>query len=438
MPQVQKRKRAISPALRLTKRSHAAKEDSHDDLNGAVEEAMRIFKEVLFDHALERDHGNQDGEKREDRASEWMETMVAEEGYEQMKDAMLDLLPFLGPMQPKTKECDYQVVETQGHQPPRHLEKGKPAWVELGKKLANGIPQMEKLLGARLVCLRSNPRFLAWEAFAAVTSIISARKEKTWLELFPQREELEDKLKDLIKKNKLCKSKTSEQRKETIRAWLGKESDYGYGYFAHYLVKANATLRVAFAPGKSLTPAALIVTERLPMWDCLASPNDDEGDCPLRAKAKSWEWCKGSGTQFALQEVNLGVDEKDLKCRGAALDLQADPKLRAHLLSKKPVVYLEVVASLAPRAVAKEQGHSAIVKAELAKIMREAKERGEAVVFALGSDSPHTLFEKVYNRPPISDYGLRCGYMRWRASAEDSWAREAPWADRCCVCIQLP
>jgi len=259
------------------------------------------------------------------------------------------------------------------------------------------------------------------------------------LELYGTLEDLEWKLKDLIKKNQLCKSKQSDQRKDAIRAFLEKESASGYGYFAHYLVKTNATLRIAFAPGQSLTPAVLVITERKPMFQCFGNPNDDEGDAPLRSKAKSLEWCKKAGTQFALQEINLEVDgEDDRKCRTAAEDLKPDPKLRAQLLSKKPVVYLDVVASLAPRAVAKDEGHSAMVKAELAKVMREAKSRGEFVVFALGSDSPHTLFKKVYNRPPISDYGVKCGYIRWRASADEPWAREAPWADRCCICIQMP
>lgn len=73
-----------------------------------------------------------------------------------------------------------------------------------------------------------------------------------------------------------------------------------------------------------------------------------------------------------------------------------------------------------------------------AKLMRDCQRRGEVVVFTLGSDSPLDLFKKVYNRPPISSYGLRCGYIRWRASADEPWAREAKWADRCCMCIQLP
>jgi len=439
MSQTMKRKRCISPALRLTGGKRIALAEKRDDHEGAVARSLQTWRDSLFDFAMERDQSRlKDGEEREDLASEWLENMVSE-GYGEMKHIMLDLLPFLGPMQQRTEEHDYDVVQTNGWTPPRQLEKGRPAWVELGKKLSNGVPKMEKLLAARMAGVRHDPRFQAWEAFCAAMSLLSARKEKNWIELFGTREELEEKLKDMIKKGKLRKSKTCDERKDEIRQFLEHEATYGKGYFAHYLVKPHATMRVALAPGKTLTPASLVITERCALFDCLASPNDDEGDAPLRAAAKSYDWCKRPGTQFALQDINLGIEEKDVKCRVAAKDLQPDQKLRSLLLNKRAqVVYLEVVASLAPRGLAKEQGHSAIVKAELARIMREAKNNGEAVVFSLGSDSPHTLFEKVYNRPPISDYGLRCGYLRWRGSADEAWARESPWADRSCICLQMP
>jgi hypothetical protein len=250
---------------------------------------------------------------------------------------------------------------------------------------------------------------------------------------------LECKLKELIKKDKLPKSKTSPKRKDAIVSFLEKDSSYGYGFFAHYLVKMSATMRIAFAPGKTLVPAVLVLTERKPLFHCLGSPNDDEGDAPLCGPARQFDWCKKAGTQFALQDVNLEIeDERDIKSRIPAKELKPDAKLRAQLLSKKPVVYLDVIASLAPRAMAKDDGHSTIVKAELAKLMKEAKQRGEWVVFALGSDAPHTLFKKVYNRPPIADYGLRCGYLRWRASASDPWEKEAPFDMRTCICFQSP
>jgi len=183
------------------------------------------------------------------------------------------------------------------------------------------------------------------------------------------------------------------------------------------------------------TPAALVITNRLPLWDALKAL---DGDNPVVGEAKSREWCLKAGRQFAFQEAKLGISEKSRKYRAAASTLKSDPELRALLRSKKPVVCLEVVAALAPRDVARNEGLSLIVKAELTRVMREAKSRGEAVVFCLGGDSPHTLAEKVYLRKPISDHGLRCGYLRWRASAGVPWAREEQWDERTCLCLQMP
>jgi len=326
-------------------------------------------------------------------------------------------------------------MEFQGHQAPEHLEQGREHYMLLGARLAQGMPELEKLLGARLACLRKKPSFRALEALCAMMAVLSARKEKSFLELFGTREDIEDKLKKIPS----CKSKTSIQRKLEIQKFLENESSYGHGYFAHYTVKPDATLRIAFAPGKlKSTPASLVITERLPLFDCLGSPNDDNADAPLRGLAKTKKWCMQPGTEFAFQVANTEMDEEERTSRVAAADLEADAKLRELLLSGKHVVYLEVVAALAPRDVSREQGHSAIIKAELTNVMREAKNRGEAVVLALGSDSPHTLAQKVYLRQPISDYGLQCGYLRWRASSELPWAREQSWDNRSCLCLQMP
>merc|ERR1719181_437779 len=131
----------------------------------------------------------------------------------------------------------------------------------------------------------------------------------------------------------------------------------GNGFFADHLVEPKSTFRTAFACGKhGPVPAALVITKRLPLFDAFANVNDDDDDAPLRAEAKSWDWCRKAGTQFAFQDVNFGEKEGAStvkKCRMAVGDLQPDPKLRALLLSRKPVVFLEVVAALAPRDVAK-------------------------------------------------------------------------------------
>jgi len=160
---------------------------------------------------------------------------------------------------------------------------------------------------------------------------------------------------------------------------------------------------------------------------------------PLVGEAKSREWCSMAGRQFAFQGARFGVPGRlGSRAREEVKTIQADAKLRDLLRSRKKVVVLEVVAALAPRQVAKKQGLGEIVKAEIAKVMREAKSRGEAVVFCLGSDSPLTLAEKVYLRQPIGDYGLRCGYLRWRESAGVPWGREKEWDNRVCLCLQMP
>jgi len=331
------------------------------------------------------------------------------------------------------------VFEVQGYEPPQHLKKGAVNWRLLASQYpTTGLPALEKVMGASLACFRRDPKFRALEAFSAMMAVISARKEKSFLEVFGTQKDLEIEMKKLQKKGLKVQSKSSAQRKHEIRKWLEKQEPYGYGYFAHYLVKPYATMRVAFRPGvPAPMPVSVIATERITLFDALGSP--DTGDGSFIGAAKSYEWCSQEGSQFAFQDANLGIPENcKRQNRLAVEDLQPSPELRELLLSRKPIVYLEVTAALAPRQLAKDEGLSKIVIAELAKLMRDAKERGEAVLFCLGSDSPHKLAEKVYLRKPIGDHGLKCGYFRWRKSADVPWAREATWEDRPCHCLQMP
>jgi len=394
---------------------------ARDGLKCAVEAAMSIFKEAWVAHVISRDAAKGDEEDREDKASSDSELLVAEK-YEEMKSILLDLLPWVGPMQP---EGTHQVVEFRGRQPPRHVLRNKER-----------LEEDRECLRTELEWLRGEPRGRAWEAMCAVAAALSSRKEKSWLEAL----EISSSLEEHLKKQSGCKTKKGEMRTAAIRSFIGEEmsSSGGCGFFAHYLVRSTTTMRVAFAPGLPTqlpTPAALVITARMPLWDAMRSL---DGDCPFLGAAVDRDWCSKAGRQFAFQTANFGVDEESRKCRAAAETLQPDSKLRDLLRSRKPVVQLEIIAALAPRDVAKKQGLSEIVKAELAMVMLEAKRRGEAVVFCLGSDSPHVLAEKVYVRPPISDYGLRCGYLRWRASSSESWARERVWDDRTCLCLQMP
>jgi hypothetical protein len=399
---------------------------ARNERDKAIHVALSIFKEAWVAFAIDRDIGNADRETREDNAAAKREAALNTD-YRKIKAAVLKLLPWIGGLRPGgSKQCEYQVVEFKGQKTPAHLE-GRIAHMKMP----------DKKLAARLLHLRKHPRFHALEAFCALLATISARKERHWLEPFGCLEDIEWRL----KKKPGCKSKNSARRREAIREYIETECTRSSGSFATYLVKSSATIRTSFALRNDLlVPASLIIYEHCTLFDALGDPHGEDGDAPLSAEAKSLEWCKKPGTQFAFQDANLEEEEKpsNRNYRMPVKDLQPDAKLRDLLLSKTRCVYLEVVASLAPRDVAKKQGLSEVVKAELTKLMRDAKRRGEAVIMAMGGDEPHTLAQKVYMRKPISDYGLRCGYLRWRASADLPWRREKAYEDRTCLCLQMP
>lgn len=388
--------------------------EDYGGLESAVDVAMNIFREALIEFAIECDAGNADKETRENRAARVCESSVCKK-YEEMKSALLDLLPWVGPVQSTSEESGYKVVELEGHQPPRHLEKSL---------------EDSELLKAQLAWLRDEPRGRAWEAFCAIMAALSTRKEKCWLDAH-DRDALDEQLGPKLKLRG-----EGAQRRNTIRAYVEGTLSEGRGFFSHFLVHPNTTLRVALVPGAHrATPASLVITYRLPMWEALHSM-DDCG--PLRGEAASQEWCLQAGRQFALQDANLSTERGSRNDRVDVAKLKPDPALRDLLCSSKPVLVLEVVAALAPRDVAKKQGIADIVKRELARVMHDAQNRGEAVVFCLGSDRPHALARKVYFRQPICDHGLRCGYLRWRASNDAPWGRDRAWTDRLCLCLQMP
>lgn len=383
-------------------------------LDSAIEAAVQIFKEAWLDFAFERAVGDAaKAEHNEDRAAEVSEQRLAKR-YDEIKAGLLDLLPFVGSLESCDDRENYHVVEFHGRSPPRRILKGK---------------ELDEAVKAKYTWLRGDAQGRAREAFCAVLAAMSTRKEKCWMEANDIAEDLKAQL-------ALRQSTKAMHLKPVIRNFLDRECSMGYGFFAKYMVRSCCTFRVAFSVKDTIpAPASLVITSRMSLWEALESL---DGDFPLRGEAKSLDWCKRPGTEFALQEANFGVEENDRRYRAAAASLKADTKLRDLLLSKRPCVQLEILAALAPRDVAREKGLSTIVKAECARVMKEAKVRGEAVVFCLGSDAPHKLCEKVYMKPPINDFGLRCGYLRWRSSCDEPWARETSWDDRTCLCLQMP
>jgi len=165
-----------------------------------------------------------------------------------------------------------------------------------------------------------------------------------------------------------------------------------------------------------------LLTYRLPFKDALAMM-DEGGPLGQRMSGRF---------EVALQELRPGEPLQP------ARTLRPDAELRALLADRGDVVMLESLAALAPRSLACKAGHSEIVKRELLGLLKSAKTEGRAVVFMLGGKDPEKLAEKVYLRPPFTDHGLRCGYLRIRHAGEKSWAREKPVEDRVLVGLQLP
>lgn len=204
------------------------------------------------------------------------------------------------------------------------------------------------------------------------------------------------------------------------------------GWFAHSLLDPTAVFRVSLTSELQPRPVSLIITHQLPI-SAAFSTMDARGpfyDC-------TYNMCQKRGYEFAMQDITRappGVQESRLD----PASLVAEPKLRKLLGTKTPVLLLSVYAALAPREHVRKHRLGDIIKAELLECLREAKKRGQAVVFQVGGDEPHVLAEKVYLQPHVKQFGLRIGYLRCRSSSWASWEREKPWKDRPLIGLQLP
>jgi len=352
--------------------------------------------------------------KGEDVADKFAEQWAAEH-YEELKDSILGLLPWTGDMK-ASSSGDYDVITFQGRKTTRR---------EVCKKQL----QHFRTEGAQA---------RAWEALCAVMSSISARKEKNWLEYH----DLDDEIATLMKKMPFgCKTKRSAKRRAAIREMIPGLVEEGAGGFAESLIDPRGEHRVTFSRGpEGPLPATSMTVRRMPLWDAFQTMDDDG---PLRGAFSEKEGCFAAGRQFALQDLQFLPEGSKpqrywRKERVSAKELQAEKAIRDLLRSKRPVVLLDTLAALAPRDVCKNNSLSKIVTAELAKLLQEAKARGEAVVFTLGSTVPHKLAQRVYLRAPLADYGMRCGCLRWRESADVPWKREFRWDERITLCLQMP
>jgi len=255
-------------------------------------------------------------------------------------------------------------------------------------------------------------------------AVLSARREKAWLDGLEAEERLKNQLKWKRRKQQKLQENVADLMSRKIR-----------GEFSRALVDPEAIFRVAFASNDSrLRPASLMISYQCPLKEALESM-DSNG--PL--EERPFSWFAKAGREFALQEICTGTGLDNDFSREHVVKLTPDPAIKKLLASRKPAVFLDAIAALAPRKQSKEYSLRKIVQWELQTLLREAKVKGQPVVFMLGGKESHKLAEKVYLQPPFTENGLRCGYLRWRESPRHPWAREKlSWYDRMCIGLQLP
>jgi hypothetical protein len=290
------------PSLRGPKPNRALEE--------AVQIAMKLFTEVLTTYTLEKDLRGED--KADKLAEQW-----AAEHYEELKNAIVGLLPWAGEMK-AAADGKYDLIQFQGRKTPR-------------KEVCKRQLQHFRSEGAQA---------RAWEALCAVLAAISSREEKVWLEYH----EIQDDIKLMLKEKPLCKTKRSARRKAAIREMIPQIVEEGAGAFAASLIDPKSMHNLTFtrAPEGPL-PATSMTFRRMPLWDALKTMDDDG---PLRGAAFEKEWCFAAGRQFALQELQFGYEDGDKRERVYVKKLKADIQLRNLLRSKKPVVLLDTLAAL--------------------------------------------------------------------------------------------
>jgi len=147
--------------------------------------------------------------------------------------------------------------------------------------------------------------------------------------------------------------------------------------------------------------------------------------------------------EFALQDLSSGKSRVVGKKKEVAQQLCPERALKELLCSDRPVIFVEAAAAMDPRGRLGEGGAYDVVECELLSILREAKVRGQAVVFAAGSVQ-HGLSRAALFQPALATHGLRCGHLRWRDcndplfSGGQAWARDERQEWRTCIGLQFP
>lgn len=389
------------------------------DLDEAVKRAIAFYKELWILQTIEEECGYpQDEDTREDRSGLACEKWASEH-YEAIRTALNALLPWAGGVKPAGVGADYDVLEIQGE---------KPAGLKDAYAKRETKAEKQQIRDYRDSSKRSQAR----EALVTVCSALSCRREKLWVEFS------ECSLVDIIKKSALRRVK-SRKMLSLITNFINAEVEKGNWccQFACALVRAESYIRIAF--GRDICgsiPASILIVHRMPLWNVFLKMEDDT---PFNGDASKKTWWNHKRRQVAFQELNMAEKDPDMRNeRLPAAALMPDPEIKKLLQSQTQVVYLDILAALSTREASKKYRLSDIVKAELAMLFREAKAKGEAVIFVLAANDPRVLAEKVYLRPPLNEWGLKCGYFRWRASPTEPWAREKEYSNRTTFMLQMP
>lgn len=390
------------------------------DIDEAVKRAISFYKKLFILQTIEEECGYpQDETSREDRSGlaceEW-----AKENYEAIRSAVNALLPWAGGVEPAGPGANYDVLQFQGEKP-ASLKKDPFA----KRKTAEEKGQIWDYR-------KSSELARAREALVTACSALSCRQEKLWVEFS------ESKVMDVVKKSGYRRVK-SQKMVDLITRYIDAEFEKGHWscQFACALVRAESYIRMAFARGIDCSiPASILIVHRMPLWNVFLKM---ENDTPFVGAARDQTWWKARGREIAFQELNLAIEDPDERNeRLPTSTLKPDRQLKKLMQSRTNVVYLDMLAALSTREASKKHGLSAIVKTELATLFKEAKAKGEAVIFVLAAEEPRTLAEKVYLRPPLNEWGLKCGCFRWRASPDEPWAREVEYGNRTTFMLQLP
>lgn len=381
------------------------------DLESAVAVALRRYDAFFADYLLEEVSSSTLG------ACAAAERQVHQR-YEGLCAEFMGLLPYTMHDELPTEfggGRSYSVVRFRGQKLPQRVL----------RRCTSSDSEMEDMLQH----VRESAHGRARDALCGMLAVLASRPEKSWLEAFDTESEVSGHMKAHPRDKKI----------DATRAVSKKLAARGVrGYFAHALVKPTSTFRIALSHDAAgiLRPGSLMLTYRMPLNTALLQM-DDDGPLPLylsdAIKKKELD-----EHEFALQDLRRCSGPGNAFEFTPALELDAEHKLRELLQSRSPVILLDAVAALAPRAEAREKGLSDVVKAELATFFAQAKARGQTVIFMLGGEEPQVLAEKVYLREPFTDHGMRCGYLRWRRHAADPWARQKESEKRQVIGLQLP